>query len=60
MTFGIILAAGKQTRFKSEIPKCIWPYDHMKTILEKNIEVMEDYVDKIYVVLNEDVDNSLI
>lgn len=53
MKYGIILAAGKQTRFKSNIPKALYPYKD-STVLQHNIEIMENYVDKIFVVTSFD------
>lgn len=46
---GLILAAGKQTRFKSDIPKALSLYEN-KTVLEHNISVIDKYVDEVYVV----------
>lgn len=49
---GIILAAGKQTRFESDIPKALVQYkDH--TVLEHNIELLKSNVDKILVICSE-------
>ena len=42
-TIGFIVAAGNQTRFKSDTPKAV-------PILKKNIEVMKNYCDHIYVI----------
>lgn len=49
---GIILAAGKQTRFNSDIPKALNLYDN-KTVLEHNISILEKYVDEIYVICSD-------
>jgi len=59
-SFAIILAAGKQTRFDSNIPKCLYPYkkDTTKTILEKNIEIAHAWGCHVVVVLNSETDNS--
>jgi len=62
MTIGMILAAGKQTRFESDIPKCLNLYkkDSSLTILEKNILTSSKWCKKIYVVLEIKNDNSKI
>jgi NDP-sugar pyrophosphorylase family protein len=54
----IILAAGKQTRFKENKPKCLLPYNDEMTILEKNIAVMAKYSDGICVVVDKNTDND--
>lgn len=53
MINAIILTAGKQTRFKSHIPKALYPYKD-STILEHNINELKQYVDKIFVVTSFD------
>ena len=50
-TVGIILAAGNQKRFLSDIPKPLVSLVD-ETILETNIKTMRHYVDTIYVVVN--------
>jgi len=50
---GIILAAGKQSRINSLIPKALFHHNG-EFLLEKNIQVMKKYVDKIYVIIDED------
>lgn len=49
MTIGLIIAAGKQTRFKSDIPKALVPYKD-KPLVEVNIERLSRYCDDVYVV----------
>jgi len=46
---GLILAAGRQTRFNSETPKALVKYGE-STALEHNIGVLKPNVDEIYVV----------
>ena len=58
MRYGIILAAGLQTRFNDEKPKCLWPYDNKQTILEKNVEELNQYVDVVFVVVNKNINNK--
>ncbi len=48
-TYGLIIAAGKQTRFTSDIPKALVKIKNT-TLLDMNIENMKEYCDKIYVV----------
>lgn len=65
-TYAIILSAGKQTRMEHVKQKCLFNYnghllnpDNSKmTILEANIFSLQNYVEKIFVVLNSDVNNS--
>ena len=49
MTLGLIICAGKQTRFHSSLPKALVEYEG-KPLLDLNIENMQEYCDKIYVV----------
>lgn len=51
MIIGLIIAAGKQTRFESEVPKALVRYKG-KPLLEHNIENMKTVCDKVYVVVN--------
>lgn len=48
-TIGLILAAGNQNRFNSDIPKALVKYKDW-TVLDENINNMKEYVDKIYVI----------
>jgi len=49
LIYGLIIAAGNQTRFKTDIPKAIMPINNT-TLLDINIKSMSNYTDKIYVV----------
>ena len=49
LIYGLIIAAGNQTRFKTDIPKAIMPINNT-TLLDINIKSMSKYTDKIYVV----------
>lgn len=51
MKTGIILCAGLQNRFESQVPKALMTFKD-KTIIEYNIETMSQFVDKIIVVPN--------
>ena len=55
---GIILAAGRQTRFQEDLPKCLLQYDDDLTILEKNIDVLSRYCDGVCVVVNKNINND--
>ena len=49
MIYGLIIAAGKQSRFNSEVPKALVPYKG-KPLLETNIERLRKYCNIVYVV----------
>lgn len=49
MVYGIIVSAGRQSRFKSDVPKALAVING-KTLLERNIESMSVVCDKVYVV----------
>ncbi len=49
MTYGLIISAGKQSRFQSPIPKALARIGN-ETLLDKNIQTMTPFCDKIYVV----------
>ncbi len=49
MTFGLILCAGKQSRFQSETPKALMPVGG-ETLLAKNLAAMAPYCDRSFVV----------
>lgn len=49
MIYGLIIAAGKQSRFNSEVPKALVSYKG-KPLLETNIERLSKYCNVVYVV----------
>lgn len=49
MIYGLILCAGKQSRFKSETPKALVQFNG-STLLSQNIKAMRPFCDKIIVV----------
>lgn len=51
MTVGLIISAGNQTRFNSEVPKALAKYKG-KPLLEHNIENLKTVCDNIVVVVN--------
>jgi len=53
MIFGLIIAAGNQTRFDSDIPKSLVPLKN-KTCLDYTINNMNIICDKVYVVCSKD------
>ncbi len=65
MIYGFIICAGRQSRFKSEIPKALMKVDGV-SLLDMNIEAMSPFCDKVFVVCsfqNEkyfNVDNKIV
>ena len=49
MIYGLVISAGKQSRFNSEIPKALMPYKG-KPLLDYNIEHLKHYCNLVYVV----------
>ena len=49
---GLIIAAGKQTRFKSLTPKALCKYGD-KTLAEYNINILSKYCDRVLVVVSD-------
>ncbi len=49
MIYGLIICAGKQSRFKSDIPKALMQINGT-SLLERNIKAMTPYCDEIYTV----------
>ena len=51
MTYGFIIAAGNQRRFKSDVPKALVPVGQSSIpLLYYNVELMRKYCDKVIVV----------
>jgi molybdopterin-guanine dinucleotide biosynthesis protein A len=57
MTYGFIISAGSQTRFKSETPKALVNING-ETLLDRNIKAMFRYVDKVVLITS--LDNYLL
>lgn len=53
MIYGLIVAAGKQTRFGSDFPKALMNYKG-NTLLDLNVENLSLYCDKIFVAVSEE------
>lgn len=53
MIYGLIVAAGKQTRFGSDFPKALMNYEG-NTLLNLNVENLSVYCDKIFVAVSEE------
>lgn len=58
MNFGVILAAGKSTRFDSEVPKQLYVLNG-KPIIQHSIDLLSKYFDKIVIVTNSDCANHI-
>ena len=58
MNIGIILAAGKSTRFDSEIPKQLYPIDG-KPIVQHSIDLLSKHLDKVIVVTNSECSDKI-
>ncbi len=50
MIYGLVIAAGKQSRFDSDIPKAVMPINEQKTILDINLATLSTKCDKSFVV----------
>ena len=53
MIYGFIIAAGKQTRFSSDVPKALSKIGD-KTLLDINLDRLKKVCDKVYVVCSKD------
>jgi len=53
MNVGVILAAGKSTRFDSEIPKQLYPIGD-KPMIQHSIDLFSKYLDDVIIVTNAD------
>ncbi len=49
MIYGLIICAGRQSRFKSETPKALMKIGD-ETILDRNIKAMSPFCDKVFVI----------
>ena len=58
MNIGVILAAGKSTRFDSEIPKQLYPING-KPIIQNSIDLLSKYLDKVIVVTNSECSDKI-
>lgn len=54
MIISYILAAGKQSRFKSETPKGLMPFSENQTVLDINIENSLKFSDEVIIVTSSD------
>ena len=58
MNVGIILAAGRSTRFGQDVPKQLYNIDG-KPIIEHSIKILEKFVDDIIIVTNSDCKDKI-
>jgi 2-C-methyl-D-erythritol 4-phosphate cytidylyltransferase len=58
MNIGVILAAGKSTRFDSEIPKQLYPIDG-KPIIQHSIDLLSKHLDKVIIVTNSECSDKI-
>jgi len=59
MNIGVILSAGKSTRFDSEIPKQLYPIDG-KPIIQHSIDLLSKHLDKVIIVTNSECSDKII
>lgn len=59
MIFGLIIAAGKQSRFNNNTPKALMPYKN-GTVLDHNISVLSKCCHKIYIITSLENDNYFV
>lgn len=53
MVYGLIISAGKQSRFESDTPKALMPYGNC-TLLDINIANMKQTCDEVFVVVSKE------
>jgi len=58
MNIGIILAAGRSTRFDHEIPKQLYPIGD-KPMVQHSIDLLSKHLDKVIVVTNSELSNQI-
>ena len=58
MNIGVILAAGKSTRFDSEIPKQLYPIDG-KPMIQHSIDLLSKHLDKVIIVTNSECKDKI-
>jgi 2-C-methyl-D-erythritol 4-phosphate cytidylyltransferase len=58
MNIGVILAAGKSTRFDSEIPKQLYPING-KPIIQHSIDLLSKHLDKVIIVTNSECSDKI-
>ena len=58
MNIGVILAAGKSTRFDSEIPKQLYPIDG-KPMIQHSIDLLSKNLDKVIIVTNSECKDKI-
>ena len=58
MNIGIILAAGKSTRFDSEIPKQLYPING-KPMIQHSIDLLSKHLDKVIIVTSSECSDKI-
>jgi len=58
MNIGVILAAGKSTRFDSEIPKQLYPING-KPMIQHSIDLLSKHLDKVIIVTNSECSDKI-
>ena len=58
MNVAVILAAGKSSRFESQVPKQLYTIND-KTVIEHSIDILSQFVDRIVIVTNTDCFNKI-
>ena len=57
MVYGLVIAAGKQSRFETPLPKALMPVNEYTTLLDINFKNLQTVCDNVYVVCS--VENEL-
>ena len=58
MNIGVILAAGRSTRFDSNIPKQLYPING-KPIIQHSIDLLSKHLDKVIIVTNSECSDKI-